>query len=111
MSERQRPNHRHSAPRAALFPLGRPSAREAERMAGAFTHRTPQRRRGCRNLDEVTTGTRDSPPPGGALLKPRMRGWLHFWSFAVSIAAGATPIAVSAAPVGGGGAPPPPGDS
>jgi hemolysin III len=52
----------------------------------------------------VTTGTVDSPQPGGALLKPRMRGWLHFWSFAVSIAAGATLIAVSAALVGGGAA-------
>ena len=30
-----------------------------------------------------------------------MRGWLHFWSFAVSIAACATLIAVSAALVGG----------
>ncbi|HLU58296.1 MAG TPA: hemolysin III family protein [Pseudonocardia sp.] len=34
------------------------------------------------------------------MLKPRMRGWLHFWSFTVSIAAGATMIAVSAALVG-----------
>ena len=33
-------------------------------------------------------------------VKPRMRGWLHFWSFAVSIAACATMIAVSAALVG-----------
>ena len=36
------------------------------------------------------------------LVKPRMRGWLHFWSFAVSIAACATMIAVSAALVGAG---------
>jgi hemolysin III len=48
----------------------------------------------------VTTGTLDSPQPGGSLLKPRMRGWLHFWSFTVSIAAGASLIAVSAALVG-----------
>jgi hemolysin III len=33
-----------------------------------------------------------------------MRGWLHFWSFTVSIAAGATMIAVSAALVGLGAA-------
>ncbi|MBW0117682.1 PAQR family membrane homeostasis protein TrhA [Pseudonocardia abyssalis] len=33
-----------------------------------------------------------------------MRGWLHFWSFAVSIAACATLIAVSASLVGGGAA-------
>jgi hemolysin III len=33
-----------------------------------------------------------------------MRGWLHFWSFTVSIAACATLIAVSAALVGGGAA-------
>jgi hemolysin III len=39
-----------------------------------------------------------------APVKPRMRGWLHFWSFAVSVAAGAALIAVSAALVGGGAA-------
>ena len=33
--------------------------------------------------------------------KPRMRGWLHFWSFAASIAACATLIAVSTALFGG----------
>jgi hemolysin III len=33
-----------------------------------------------------------------------MRGWLHFWSFTVSIAASATLIAVSAALVGGAAA-------
>ena len=33
-----------------------------------------------------------------------MRGWLHFWSFAVSVAACATLIAVSAALVGAGAA-------
>ncbi|MBW0092557.1 hemolysin III family protein, partial [Pseudonocardia sp. KRD-188] len=33
-----------------------------------------------------------------------MRGWLHLWSFAVSIAACATLIAVSASLVGGGAA-------
>ena len=48
--------------------------------------------------------TRDSRQQGGPLVKPRMRGWLHFWSFAVSIAAGATLIAVSAALVGGAAA-------
>jgi hemolysin III len=52
----------------------------------------------------VTSGTIGSPVPGGPLLKPRMRGWLHFWSFAVSIAASATLIAVSAALVGGAAA-------
>jgi hemolysin III len=52
----------------------------------------------------VSTGTLDSPHPGGPLVKPRMRGWLHFWSFAVSIASGATLIAVSAALVGGAAA-------
>src|SRR3954469_15051062 len=34
----------------------------------------------------------------GALLeKPRMRGWLHVWAFAVSIAAGVTLVAVAGA--------------
>jgi hemolysin III len=55
----------------------------------------------------VTTGetTGSAPaPPEPALLKPRMRGWLHLWSFAVSVAACATMIAVSAALVGAGAA-------
>jgi hemolysin III len=39
-----------------------------------------------------------------AFVKPRLRGWLHFWSFAISIAACATLIAVSAALVGAGAA-------
>ncbi|WP_232665823.1 PAQR family membrane homeostasis protein TrhA [Pseudonocardia sp. TRM90224] len=46
----------------------------------------------------------DSTPATPPLVKPRMRGWLHFWSFAVSIAACATLIAVSASLVGGGAA-------
>jgi hemolysin III len=46
-----------------------------------------------------------STPPGRTPpAKPRMRGWLHFWSFAVSIAACATLIAVSAVLVGGAAA-------
>ncbi|MEU5691591.1 hemolysin III family protein [Actinosynnema sp. NPDC020468] len=32
-------------------------------------------------------------------LKPRLRGWLHFWSFIVSVATGATLIALAAATV------------
>jgi hemolysin III len=51
----------------------------------------------------VTEFARRSPgqhPEHPVLFKPRMRGWLHFWSFAVSIAASATLIAVSAALVG-----------
>jgi hemolysin III len=48
----------------------------------------------------VTTGETTGSAPLTALVKPRMRGWLHFWSFAVSIAACATLIAVSAALVG-----------
>lgn len=39
-----------------------------------------------------------------APIKPRLRGWLHFWSFAASIAASATLISVSAALVGPGAA-------
>ena len=48
----------------------------------------------------MTTGETTGSAPFPALPKPRMRGWLHFWSFAVSIAACATLIAVSAALVG-----------
>jgi hemolysin III len=44
------------------------------------------------------------PPATPPLVKPRMRGWLHLWSFAVSIAACATLIAVSASLVGAGAA-------
>ena len=49
----------------------------------------------------MTTGTLATPPPAAPHVKPRMRGWLHFWSFAGSIAACATLIAVSASLVGG----------
>jgi hemolysin III len=52
----------------------------------------------------VSTGTLPTPPLGPPHIKPRMRGWLHFWSFAGSIAACATMIAVSASLVGGGAA-------
>ncbi len=45
-----------------------------------------------------------SSPTASPYVKPRMRGWLHFWSFAGSIAACATLIAVSAALVGGSAA-------
>ncbi len=38
------------------------------------------------------------------LLKPRMRGWLHFWSFVVSIGSGVVLVAVAAARVGAGAA-------
>jgi len=50
----------------------------------------------------MAAGTVSTPPT--PLVKPRMRGWLHLWSFAVSIASGATLIAVSAALVGAGAA-------
>ena len=50
----------------------------------------------------MTTGTLPTPP--APHIKPRMRGWLHFWSFAGSIAACATLIAVSASLVGGAAA-------
>jgi hemolysin III len=49
----------------------------------------------------VETIEPQSPSPH---VKPRMRGWLHFWSFAVSIAASATLIACAAALVGAGAA-------
>lgn len=51
----------------------------------------------CRNLDAVSAATETSAAP---LVKPRMRGWLHLWSFAVSIASGATLVTVAAARVG-----------
>lgn len=34
-----------------------------------------------------------------AFVKPRMRGWIHFWSLVVAVAAGATLIALAAATV------------
>ncbi len=69
-----------------------------------FTHVSPSAARWCRNLGAVATGTVDPSPAAAPLVKPRMRGWLHFWSFAVSIASCATLIAVAAALVGGGAA-------
>lgn len=42
--------------------------------------------------------------PQPPIVKPRMRGWLHLWSFGVSVLACATLIAVAAAVVGPGAA-------
>ena len=39
--------------------------------------------------------------PEPAPVKPRMRGWLHVWSFTVAVAAGITLIALAAATVSG----------
>ncbi|GGN11803.1 membrane protein [Lentzea pudingi] len=43
----------------------------------------------------MTTAT-NPPQPG---LRPRLRGWLHFWSFIASVATGATLIALAASTV------------
>jgi hemolysin III len=43
----------------------------------------------------VTAPTLAQPPPG--FVKPRMRGVIHYWSFLISVATGATLISVSAA--------------
>lgn len=40
-----------------------------------------------------------SPRHSSAFVKPRLRGWIHLWSLVVSIAAGATLIALAAATV------------
>jgi hemolysin III len=45
----------------------------------------------------VTAPTIDQPDV--PVLKPRMRGWLHFWSFLASVAAGAALISVAASTV------------
>ncbi|WP_112228824.1 PAQR family membrane homeostasis protein TrhA [Lentzea atacamensis] len=45
----------------------------------------------------MTTAT--IPPQPG--LRPRLRGWLHLWSFIVSVATGATLIALAASTVSG----------
>jgi len=50
----------------------------------------------------VTSGTLGTSNAG--LVKPRLRGWLHLWSFAVSIAASATLISLAASLVGAGAA-------
>ncbi len=52
----------------------------------------------------MPAGTATPPPELEPLVKPRLRGWLHFWSFAVSIAASAVLISVSASLVGAGAA-------
>ncbi|GAA2853678.1 hemolysin III family protein [Pseudonocardia halophobica] len=51
----------------------------------------------------MTAGTLQ-PPSDLPFVKPRMRGWLHFWSFVTSVAACATLIAVAASLVGGAAA-------
>ena len=50
----------------------------------------------------MTSGTLGTSNAG--LVKPRLRGWLHLWSFAVSIAASATLISLAASLVGAGAA-------
>lgn len=40
-----------------------------------------------------------SPRHSTAVVKPRLRGWIHLWSLVVSLAAGATLIALAAATV------------
>jgi hemolysin III len=52
----------------------------------------------------VPAGTAAPPPELAPLVKPRLRGWLHLWSFAVSIAASAVLVSVSASLVGAGAA-------
>ncbi|XVV04646.1 PAQR family membrane homeostasis protein TrhA [Actinosynnema sp. CA-248983] len=47
----------------------------------------------------MTTSTIPEPP--APALRPRLRGWLHFWSFVVSVATGATLITLAAATVSG----------
>jgi hemolysin III len=63
-----------------------------------FIRATPGWRGPSRSLGCVTAGTAPAPtaPPG----KPRMRGWLHFWSFVVSIASGTALVGVTAAVAG-----------
>ncbi len=46
----------------------------------------------------MTAATLDHIPP--APPKPRMRGWLHFWSFIASLATGVTLVSVAAGTVG-----------
>ena len=54
----------------------------------------------CPTLDQVSvTDSCADPVPSPA--KPRMRGWLHLWSFAVALAAGATLISLAASTVSG----------
>jgi hemolysin III len=47
----------------------------------------------------VSVATIPRPPDPAA--RPRLRGWLHFWSFFVSVATGATLIALAASTVSG----------
>jgi len=48
--------------------------------------------------DSVSTGA-SVTQPAAAPIKPRLRGWLHFWSFVVSLVTGATLIVLAAATV------------
>jgi hemolysin III len=55
-------------------------------------------------VSEVATDVRDAVVTTVAEIKPRLRGWLHQHAAFVSIAMGATLVAVSAAQKGGGAA-------
>jgi hemolysin III len=50
----------------------------------------------CRNLPSMVGQAYDVPAARRVLLRPRLRGWLHVWAFAVSIGSGATLVAVAA---------------
>jgi hemolysin III len=43
----------------------------------------------------------DPRPPDPAATRPRLRGWLHYWSFFVSVGTGAALIALAASTVSG----------
>ena len=62
-----------------------------------FTARPLRRNLRCRNLGQVTSTTHAKKPQPA--LRPRMRGWLHVWSFYISLATGATLIALAASTV------------
>jgi hemolysin III len=47
----------------------------------------------------VSVSIADLPPQLATTAKPRLRGWLHLWSFAVGIAAGATLVTLAATTV------------
>lgn len=59
---------------------------------------------GCRSPTLGPVSLTDAPSPLAPPPKPRLRGWLHLWSFAVGIAAGATLIALAGATVSGAAA-------
>src|SRR3954447_13079580 len=80
-------------------PPGRVPARRWHRAPPPATRRSHDVLRRRRRLAYPGRVRLGDLPPQLASAKPRLRGWLHLWSFAVGIAAGTTLVTLAAATV------------